>query len=99
MQEGNLLHLETSHNGQKTSTVQSYDRKQVHWRFRHSVALNTLLWETSADGANWNVVHAATPTLPLSSVTIEMSAGTEQPAAEGGVSIFDDFTWVREGGA
>jgi hypothetical protein len=53
-----------------------------------------LLFETSPDGATWSQQSNETPAFDLTSVRIELVAGTSMPVASPGTAIFDDVQIV-----
>jgi len=61
------------------------------WRFRHDPVSNVLFWETRSMGGAWQVRHALTPQVPLTSTELDLSAGTLAGLGDPGVATFDTF--------
>jgi hypothetical protein len=53
-----------------------------------------MFWETSSDGKQWTVKHAATAQIPVTGLYVELNAGTHQPVAGPGTAVFDNFRIV-----
>jgi hypothetical protein len=93
--ENGKLYLQNKINGRKNSQTLRYDpASHRSWRLRHEASLNEILWETSADGTNWEVLRRATPQIPLEKVFVTLGAGTYTPEIEPGLAAFDNFRLV-----
>jgi hypothetical protein len=77
--------------GVKTSTNISYDSTRHHyWRFRHDVAADQIVFETSADGATWTVQRSVSRQIDIRALRLELSAGTFNYNVNQGPAIFDN---------
>jgi hypothetical protein len=93
--ENGKLYLQNKINGRKNSQTLRYDpASHRSWRLRHEASLNEILWETSADGTNWEVLRRATPEIPLEKLFVTLGAGTYTPEIEPGLAAFDNFRLV-----
>ncbi len=93
--EGGNLFFESEVGGIPSSANLDYDpAAHRFWRFRHDVTGNLMFWETSSNGATWNVRHAVTPQIPITALYVELNAGTRQIVNSPGAAIFDNFQVV-----
>ncbi|HEX8830780.1 MAG TPA: vanadium-dependent haloperoxidase [Longimicrobium sp.] len=67
----------------------AYDRTRHRW-MRIREQLGTLYFEYSADGCEWSLLVSVATPFPLTTLKIELSAGTFQAVAAPGVAIFDN---------
>src|SRR2546423_3255431 len=78
--------------GIKTFVVVPYDATQHKWlRLRHDPATDSVVWETSPDNASWTVRRTEARQLPITSLNIELLAGTYQAVSAPGTAVFDNF--------
>jgi YD repeat-containing protein len=61
------------------------------WAIRHDLANDTIVYETSPDGATWTAQRSVARQLSLIAMRIEIGAGTWQSVAVPGTAIFDNF--------
>lgn len=93
--ESGKLYLQSKINGRKNSQSIQYDATAHRsWRLRHEASLNQILWETSADGNNWEVLRRISPEISLQSLFVTLGAGTYTPEIEPGLAAFDNFKLV-----
>jgi hypothetical protein len=60
-----------------------------HLRFRQDAT--NVIWETSSDGATWNLFDARPPPIDMSQIHVEMFAGTFMNVANPGQARYDDL--------
>ena len=58
-------------------------------RLRSSNVANVVVWETSANGVNWNPEYVETAAIPIDALRIAVSAGTTKSVAAPGAAVFD----------
>ena len=61
------------------------------WRFRHDSALDTINFETSGNGTTWISRRSVPRTISITSIKIELSAGTFNWVDSPGTAIFDNL--------
>ena len=94
--ENGTLYFQSNIAGMKASANTSYNAYQHRfWRFRHDSESKLMFWETSSDGKQWTVRHAATAQIPVTGLYVELNAGTYQSVAAPGTAIFDNFRIVK----
>lgn len=92
LKSGSQLYFREVFNGSVTSTSVDYSSIQHRfWRVRHNPATDTILFETSADGNLWTTQRTIARLLAITSLRVELSAGTYGAAASPGTAIFDNF--------
>ena len=92
MVEGGQLYFQDKANGVKNSTSLAYSSAQHRfWRFRHNLTGDQVVFETSADGANWIVQRTLLRQINLSALRFELDAGTFSPVSTPGKAVFDNF--------
>ena len=92
VEENGLLYFQQKVAGVKTSTNQFYDASQHRfWRFRHDSAQDAIVFETSADGSVWTVRRVVARGFAITSLRVELDAGSASPTSNGGTAIFDNF--------
>lgn len=95
--EGGQLSIESHTAGRTTSRKIPYDASRHRFlRLRSSNVANVVVWETSRDGVNWNPEYVETATIPLSSLRIAVSAGTENSAAVPAKAVFEKVVVERK---
>jgi hypothetical protein len=78
--------------GAKTYLILPYDATQHKWlRLRHDPATDSVVWETSPDNASWTVQRTEARQFPITSLNVELIAGTYQAVGAPGTAIFDNF--------
>ena len=94
--DGGQLAIE-SHTGNRVAAKKiPYDPSQHRFlRLRTSDVAPVVVWETSADGTNWNPEYVETESVPMSAVYIVLSAGTTTSSATDSAS-FDDVLVERK---
>lgn len=94
--EGGYLFFDQVVSGQRSVSIMSYQPAvHRHWRIRHATANDTLVFESSADGAAWTTLRTSPRQLLLGAARIELGAGTWQPESAPGTAIFDDLRAQR----
>lgn len=90
--KGSTLYLESRINGTTTSTTLSYSAT-LHrfWRLRHDVSTDSIVFETSADGASWTARRSVARQISITALKIELVAGTTSAIASPGTALFDNF--------
>ena len=90
--ESGSLYFYQNVGGSKTYLVIPYDATRHKWlRLRHDPATDFILWETSPDNVSWTVQRTEARRLPITSLNIELMAGTYQAVVAPGAAIFDNF--------
>jgi hypothetical protein len=80
--EGGQLAIESHTNNRVAARKIAYDPSQHRFlRLRTSNVAPVVVWETSADGTNWNPEYVETESTRVSAVRIVLSAGTTRSAA------------------
>jgi PKD repeat protein len=98
--ESGWLYFQEIVGGARTSFNAQYDPvKHRFWRIRHDPASDTVVFETSADRLTWVVQRAVARRLALTSMKIEMSAGTWRAETSTGTTVFDNFRLEAPGGS
>jgi hypothetical protein len=91
--EGGQLIIESHTDGRVAAKKIPYDSTQHRFlRLRTSNVAPVVVWETSADGTNWNPEYVETESVRLAAARIVLSAGTTKsnatgPAAFAGVIV------------
>jgi hypothetical protein len=65
------------------------------WRIRHNAASDSIVYETSADGAGWSAASTVARQISLAAVRMELIAGTTSSVALPGSAHFDNFLFIR----
>jgi hypothetical protein len=87
-----ILIFERRVNGVESSKSMPYSGYfQRYWRLRKTGLTSHFIWESSRDGTQWVIEQAEQPAIPLTSVTVSLSAGTERAEKLPGAAIFTDF--------
>jgi hypothetical protein len=82
----------------RSQTTTPYNAAQHRfWRIRHDPMGDTVVWETSADGASWVVQRSAARPMPLTSARVRLMAGkwTNTNSTAPGVAVFDNLVVER----
>jgi hypothetical protein len=61
------------------------------WRFRHDQALDSIVFETSSDGATWTARRTVSREIPIGAMRCELNAGTSEIVSTPGAALFDNF--------
>lgn len=86
--EGGQLVIESHTRGRVAAKRIAYDATQQRFlRLRSSNVAPVVVWETSADGRNWNAEYVETTGLDRRSLRIALSAGTTKSSAAGPASF------------
>jgi len=89
--EGGRLSLESHTAGKVAARTVTYDAAEHRYlRLRTSSVAPVVVWETSADGSNWNPEYVETATIKLASLRIALSAGTTKRIESTGAAVFDN---------
>lgn len=92
--EGGGLYCIQSVNGAFSVSGIGYNATQHrHWRIRH--AAPSIVFEASANGSSWAVIHSEPARFALTSTRVELGAGTWQPESAPGLAVFDNFKLTR----
>jgi hypothetical protein len=80
-------------NGVRFGIVIGYDRVQHRfWRIRHNPQTDRIIWETSPDNIVWTARWDAPRPFPLTSMHVQLMAGTYLVLSNPGVARFDNFS-------
>lgn len=91
--DGGELAIESHSAGKVSGRKVPYDATQHRFlRVRTSSVAAVVVWETSADGINWNPEYVETSSMKLSALRIALSAGTTHAIATTGAAQFDNVT-------
>jgi len=89
--EAGTLSIESHTGGKAASRKRGYDPAQHRFlRLRSSNIAEVVVWETSADGKNWNPEYVETAAIDLSHLRIALSAGTTKRIESPGTAVFDN---------
>ncbi|MEA2337926.1 MAG: hypothetical protein QOE82_1933 [Thermoanaerobaculia bacterium] len=95
--EGTRLSIESHTAGKVAARSVGFDPALHRFlRLRMSSVAPVVVWETSADGANWNPEYVETASIPLTSLRIALSAGTTRPIESATPARFDSVTVERK---
>lgn len=61
------------------------------WRLRHDTRDDRIVFETSGDGSTWVERRAVARPFAVTSLTIELGAGTSASVSSPGAAVFDNF--------
>jgi Tol biopolymer transport system component len=89
---GNFVPQLNKQNAILTRPVFSWNPTYKFWRLEHNPFTDRIVWKTSPDGINWNVIHSYPRVFPLTNMRFFLTAGTYQPLADPGRAVFDNFT-------
>jgi hypothetical protein len=90
--EHGQLYFQSEVKGVKTSTNIAYNSTSHRfWRFRHDVAKDQVVFETSGDGVAWTARRSVPRSIPITAVRFELSAGTFNYNDKTSPAIFDNF--------
>lgn len=88
--EAGRLYFGTQNDADYTSAETPFDPvAHRHWRLRNE--RNTIVYETSADGASWTVGHTSGVLIPLDEAYVELAAGAYLEVAGAHTAAFDNF--------
>ncbi|MFL6254980.1 MAG: hypothetical protein ACJ74T_08145 [Pyrinomonadaceae bacterium] len=65
--------------------------EQRFWRLRHERRDDKVIFETSGDGAEWVARRSLARPFAVTSLLVELGAGTESQVASPGKAVFDNF--------
>jgi hypothetical protein len=89
--DGGRLSFESHTAGKVAARTVPYNTAQHRYlRLRTSKVAPVVVWETSADGSNWNPEYVETATIKLASMRIALSAGTTKRVESAGIAVFDN---------
>ncbi len=89
--KGNTLYLESAGNPAANTSIR-FDAIQHHFlKFRHILATDSIVYETSPDAVNWFVVKSVPRSFPITNLLVELNAGTSEAVSPVGVTQFDNF--------
>lgn len=81
--EGGRLSIESHAQGRVAAKTIPYKPAQHRFlRLRLSAVAPVVVWETSADGVNWNPEYVETSTIAVTALRVVLSAGTTKDTAE-----------------
>lgn len=90
--EGGRLNFQLRAGGSESSPGVAHDPvQQRFWRLRHDPRGDQVLFETSGDGATWAVRRTLTRPFAITSLFVELGAGTASSLATPGRAVFDNF--------
>src|SRR5882724_2351777 len=90
--KGSSLYLECRKAGTTSSVSISYSATQHRfWRIRHDSATDSIVFETSADGATWVARRTVARQIAITAVKVELVAGTGEAVSAPGNALFDNF--------
>jgi hypothetical protein len=93
--KGATVYLERRISGSTTSTTIKYDPLQHRFfRFRHNTANDSIIFETSGNGSVWTGRSVVPRQIALSSVSVELAAGTATSISNPGAARFDNLLLV-----
>ena len=94
--ESGFMFFDQTIAGHRDYALINYNAAQHrHWRIRHNAVNDTIVFETSPDGATWTAQRTTPRRLPMSSITVELSGGSYQPESNVGTVVFDNFAAER----
>lgn len=91
VEDGRLYFQQTKEPFDISKSVPYSPTAHRFWRFRHSAPTNQIIFETSPDGLNWNVMRSMDRDMSISALRVELSGGTFSPIISPGTAIFDNF--------
>jgi hypothetical protein len=96
MEEDGQLFFKTKIAGVETypTPIQYNSVQHRFWRFRHNTATDQITFETSADGSSWTVRHTVARQIAITSLRVELDAGTYAAEWNMGSAIFDNFQLI-----
>ncbi len=95
--EGGQLSIESHTKGNLASRKVAYSAAQHRFlRLRTSSVAPVVVWETSADGANWNPEYVETASIQVTALRIALSAGTTKSVPSSGPATFDSVIVERK---
>jgi hypothetical protein len=90
--EGGRLNFQTRAAGAESSPSVGFDAAQHRfWRLRHDRQADQIFFETSGDGAAWAVRRSVARLFAVTSLLVELNAGTASKVAAPGKAVFDNF--------
>jgi hypothetical protein len=94
--KGSTLYLERRISGSTSSQKIKYNALMHRfWRIRHNAASDSIVYETSADGAGWSAAFTVARQISLAAIRMELIAGTTSSVASPGSAHFDNFLFIR----
>jgi hypothetical protein len=89
---GTTLYLESRTAGTTTTVSITYSATQHRfWRVRHNSGNDSIVFETSADGATWVARRTVARQIAITKVKAEMVAGSSLAVSAPGKALFDNF--------
>ncbi len=92
--ESGALYIDHVVGRTRNISAHSFAPSQQYWRIRNTTGA-TVVFETSADGNTWQTLRTLNVGFALTSVRVEIGAGTWKNEATPGMAVFDDFTMTR----
>jgi hypothetical protein len=90
--EGGRLNFQSRAGGAESTPNVAHDpAQQRFWRLRHDRRGDQVVFETSGDGATWVARHAVERPFAVTSLLVELGAGTVSSVASPGQAVFDNF--------
>lgn len=90
--EAGRLNFQTRVGGALISPGVTHDAAaQRFWRLRHEARGDRIIFETSGDGSKWVERRALARPFAVTSLTIELGAGTAASVSAPGKAVFDNF--------
>ncbi len=97
--EGGNLYFQAMVNGLKSGIAVPYDATAYrYWRFRHSSVSSQLFFETSDTGASWTTQWQTSAVVPVSSLFVDLDAGTWGLDQNTGQAVFANLRWEQNSG-
>ena len=94
--KGSTLYLERRISGSTSSQKIKYNALMHRfWRIRHNATSDSIVYETSADGAGWSAAFTVARQISLAAIRMELIAGTTSSVASPGSAHFDNFLFIR----
>lgn len=96
--ENGTIYRKKKVGGVSSNTNEAYNAtNHLYWRIWHDVSNDHIKWDTSLDGASWTNKRDIARDLTITSMKIEVNAGTFASDAAPGAAYFDDFRLVTPG--
>ena len=92
--ESGTLYIDHTAGRSRNFTAHSFAPSQQYWRIRNTAGA-TIAFETSADGSAWQTLRTITAGFALTSVRVEIGAGTWKNESAPGMAVFDNFAVTR----
>jgi glucose/arabinose dehydrogenase len=97
--ESGQLRFEQVVNSMRSTTSIGYNATQHRfWRIRHDPSTDSIVFETSPDSQAWTIRRTVVRQLAITSMKVEIGAGTWEALSTPGTAIFDNFKLESNGG-